>query len=59
MIKDKPNKVKATLIVKIEAEFYDDEASKETLRSFVEQSLEESGFNVIDVKLDKRSTKGD
>ena len=49
--KDKPNKVKATLIVKVEAEFYDDESTKETLRYCIEQDLEESGFDVIDVKL--------
>lgn len=31
-IKDKPNKVRARLIVDIEAEFYDNESSEETLR---------------------------
>ena len=50
-IKDKPNKIKATLIVKIEGEFYDDEASEETLRYCVEQDLEDAGFNVLDVSI--------
>lgn len=50
-VKDKPNKVKAKLIVEIEGEFYDDEASEETLRSCVEQDLEDTGYNVIDVSV--------
>lgn len=49
--KDKPNKVKATLIVEVEAEFYDDESTEETLRYCVEQDLEENGFGVIEVKV--------
>ena len=52
-IKDNPNKVKAKLIVEVEAEFYDNESSEETLRSFVEQDLEDAGFNVIDVSVMK------
>lgn len=48
---DKSKKVKAKLIVEVEAEFYDNEASKETLRYCVEQDLEDAGFNVIDVSI--------
>lgn len=48
-IMDKPNKVKAKLIVEVEGEFYDDESSEETLRYCVEQDLEDAGLNVIDV----------
>ena len=44
--KDKPNKVTATLKVVITGEFYDDEASKETLRYCAEQALEDAGFDV-------------
>ena len=47
----KPNKVKAKLIVEVEAEFYDDESSEETLRYCVEQDLEDAGLNVIDVSV--------
>lgn len=50
-IMDKPNKIKAKLIVEVEAEFYDDESSEETLRYCVEQDLEDAGFNVIDVSV--------
>lgn len=49
---DKPNKVKAKLIVEVVAEFYDDELSEETLRCCVEQDLEDDGFNIIDVSVD-------
>ena len=52
-IMDKPNKVKAKLIVEVESEFYDDESSEETLRYCVEQDLEDAGFNVIDVSVMK------
>lgn len=45
-IKDKPNKVIATLKVVVAGEFYDDEASEETLRYCVEQALEDAGFDV-------------
>lgn len=44
--KDKPNKVTATLKVVITGEFYDDEASEETLRYCAEQALEDAGFDV-------------
>ena len=50
-IMDKPNKVKAKLIVEVEAEFYDNEYSEETLRYCVEQDLEDAGLNVIDVSV--------
>ena len=43
-------KVTATLKVIVTGEFYDFEASEETLRSCVEQDLEEVGFDV-DVEL--------
>ena len=33
----------------VEAEFYDNESSEETLRYCVEQDLEDAGLNVIDV----------
>ena len=42
-IMDKPNKVKAKLIVEVEAEFYDNESSEETLRYCVEHDLENAG----------------
>jgi len=45
-IKDKPNRVTTTLKVVITGEFYDDEASEETLRYCVEQTLEDAGFDV-------------
>lgn len=44
--KDKPNKMTATLKVVITGEFYDDEASEETLRYYAEQALEDAGFDV-------------
>lgn len=50
-IMNKPNKVKAKLIVEVEAEFYDNESSEETLRYCVEQDLEDAGFDVIDVSV--------
>jgi hypothetical protein len=50
-IKDKPNKIKAKLIVEIEGEFYDDEANEESLRYNVEQDLKDTGYNVIDVSV--------
>ena len=52
-VKEKPNKIRAKLIIDIEAEYYDDESSEETLRYCVEQDLEDSGFNVIDVSVMK------
>ena len=45
-IKDNPTKITTTLKVVITGEFYDDEASEETLRYFVEQDLEDDGFDV-------------
>ena len=51
-IMDKPNKIKAKLIVEVEAEFYDNESSEETLRYCVDQDLEDAGLNVIDVSID-------
>lgn len=48
--KDKPNKVTAKLRVVVTGEFYDDEATEETLRYCVEQDLEDAGFDV-DVEL--------
>lgn len=48
---DKPRKVTATLIVKVSAEFYDEESDAETLRYCVEQDLEDAGIDVIDVSV--------
>lgn len=45
-VKMSPNKVKAVLKVKAAAEFYDDEATQETVRYCVEQALEDAGFEV-------------
>lgn len=50
-VKDKPNRIEATLIVKVAMEFYDDELSKETVRHCVEQYLEDSCVEVIDVSI--------
>lgn len=52
-IEDNPIKITTTLKVVITGEFYDDEASEETLRYWVEQDLEDDGFDV-DVKLLKK-----
>ena len=52
-VKDKPNKRRAKLLVEVDAEFYDDETSEETLRYCVEQDLEDAGFNIIDVSVIK------
>lgn len=53
--KDKPNKITATLKVVITGEFYDDEASEETLRYCAEQALEDAGFDVeVSVVRNKR-----
>ena len=49
-MKDEPPKIPATLKVVITGEFYDDEASEETLRYCVEQDLEDAGFDV-DIEL--------
>lgn len=45
-MKDKPNKVTAVLKVVVTGEFYDEEASEETLRYCIEQDLEDVGFDV-------------
>ena len=45
-MKDEPNKITATLKVVCTGEFYDDEASEETLRYCIEQDLEDAGFDV-------------
>lgn len=50
-IKDTPNIIKARLIVDIEGKFHADEATEETLRYCVEQYLEDTGFNVINVEV--------
>lgn len=50
-MKDEPNKIKAKLLVKVKAEFYDNESSEEILRYWVEQDLEDVGLNVIDVSV--------
>ena len=44
--KDKPNKVTAKLRVVVTGDFYDDDATEETLRYCVEQDLEDAGFEV-------------
>lgn len=54
---DKPNKIEATLIVKVAMEFYDDESSKETVRYCVEQYLEDSGVDVIDVSIKEKQRR--
>ena len=52
-IKDKPNIIKAKIILDIEGEFYDDEASEETLRYCIEQDLEDAGYVVNDCSIKK------
>ena len=49
-IKETPNKITAVLKVTATAEFFDDEASEETVRYAIEQDLEDAGFDV-DVEL--------
>ena len=49
-IKETPNKITAVLKVTATAEFFDDEASEETVRYAIEQDLEDAGFDV-DVSL--------
>lgn len=44
--KEIPNKITAVLKVTATAEFFDDEASKETVRYAIEQDLEGAGFDV-------------
>lgn len=50
MTKYDPNKITATMKLVVAGEFYDDEASEETLRYCIEQDLEDAGFDV-DVSL--------
>ena len=50
-IKDKPNRIETTLIVKVVMEFYDDECSSETVRDCIEQDLEYAGVEVIDISI--------
>lgn len=50
-MKTEPNKVTAVLKVVVTGEFYDDDATEETLRYAVEQALEDAGFDV-DVSID-------
>lgn len=45
-IKETPNKITAVLKVIATAEFFDDEASEETVRYAIEQDLEDAGFDV-------------
>ena len=45
-MKDKPNKVTTVLKVVVAGEFYDDDATEETLRYAVEQDLEDIGYDV-------------
>ena len=45
-MRDKPNKVTTVLKVVVTGEFYDDDATEETLRYAVEQDLEDAGFDV-------------
>ena len=51
-VMNEPKKVTAVLRVVVTGEFYDDEASEETLRYCVEQGLEDAGFDV-DVSVQK------
>lgn len=50
MIEHEPNKITATMKLVVTGKFYDDEASEETLRYWIEQDLEDAGFEV-DVSL--------
>ena len=45
-IKETPNKITAVLKVTATAEFFDDEATEETVRYAIEQDLEDAGFDV-------------
>lgn len=47
---DKPNTVSGVFKVKASAEFYDDEATVETLRSFIEDALEDYDADVAVLK---------
>jgi len=50
-VMNEPKKVTAVLKVVVTGEFYDEEASEETLRYYVEQDLEDAGFYVEDVSV--------
>lgn len=41
-VKDKPNNVRGVFEVRASAEFYDDEATVETLRNYIEQLFEDA-----------------
>ena len=43
---DEPNTVTTVLKIVVTGEFYDDDATEETLRYAVEQDLEDAGFDV-------------
>ena len=45
-IKETPNIITAVLKVTATAEFFDDDASEETVRYVIEQCLEDAGFDV-------------
>ncbi len=45
-MKETPNKITAVLKVTATADFFDDEASEETIRYAIEQDLEDAGFDV-------------
>lgn len=55
-IKDEPNKITATMNLVVTGEFYDDEASEETLRYCIEQDLEDAGFDVNVTLLKEQKT---
>ena len=56
-MKDKPNKVTTVLKVVVAGEFYDDDATEETLRYAVEQDLEDAGFDVDVAVLKEQEAK--
>ena len=56
-VKDKTNKVTTVLKVVVTGEFYDDDATEETLRYAVEQDLEDAGFDVDVSLLKEQETK--
>lgn len=49
-IMEKPKRVTGTFIIKAAVDFYDDEATSENLRLFIEQCLQEAEINVEYVK---------
>ena len=54
---DEPNKVTTVLKVVVTGEFYDDDATEETLRYVVEQDLEDAGFDVDVTLLKEQEAK--